>query len=93
MKPFNVDGYSNDLNLESYQESRIESTDVLKKEDGTYEVTDAKLDNDNNIYVVDNQGKRTGEIIGVSLTPLILLSTIMVQLLKAQLLTQMIGQV
>lgn len=43
------------------------STDVTKNEDGTYTVVNAHNDGDNNIYVVDGDGNRTGEIIGRSI--------------------------
>jgi RHS repeat-associated protein len=43
------------------------STEVNKLDDGTYKVVGGKADGDKNIYVVNN-GKRTGEIIGKSLT-------------------------
>ena len=43
------------------------STDVIKLDNGKYEVVGGKADEDLNIYVVQN-GKRTGEIIGQSLT-------------------------
>lgn len=45
-----------------------ESTDVTKNEDGTYTVSGGRVDGDRNIYVVNDQGKRTGAIIGRSLT-------------------------
>ncbi|WP_450091406.1 hypothetical protein [Paenimyroides aestuarii] len=46
-----------------------ESTDVTKNDDGTYKVVGGNLnDNDKGIYVVDSNGKRTGEKIGESLT-------------------------
>lgn len=44
------------------------STDVTKNEDGTYTVVNGKADNDRNIYVVDKDGKRTGEVMGKSKT-------------------------
>ncbi len=43
------------------------STDVTKLDDGTYKVVGGKVDGDKNIYVVEG-GKRTGEVIGKSLT-------------------------
>lgn len=43
------------------------STEVNKLDDGTYKVVGGKADGDKNIYVV-NGGKRTGEVIGKSLT-------------------------
>ena len=43
-------------------------TEVTKNEDGSYTVVGGKADNDKNIYVVDKNGKRTGNIIGQSLT-------------------------
>lgn len=47
----------------------LESTDVIKKSNGTYQVVNAHNDGDNNIYLVDREGKRTGEIIGTTLRP------------------------
>jgi hypothetical protein len=44
------------------------STEVNKNEDGTYTVVGGKADGDKNIYVVDSKNKRTGEVIGKSLT-------------------------
>ncbi|MEI9922009.1 MAG: RHS repeat-associated core domain-containing protein [Bacteroidota bacterium] len=44
------------------------STDVTKNEDGTFTVVDSKIDGDKNIYVRGSDGKRTGEVIGRTLT-------------------------
>jgi len=44
------------------------STEVTKEENNTYKVTGGKADGDNNIYVVNNKGKRTGQVLGKSLT-------------------------
>lgn len=45
------------------------STDVTDNGDGTYKVVGGNTeDHDRNIYVVDDKGKRTGEVIGQSLT-------------------------
>ncbi len=44
------------------------STDVRDNKNGTYTVTEGKLDGDRNIYVVGSDNKRTGEVIGKSLT-------------------------
>jgi RHS repeat-associated protein len=44
------------------------STDVTKNADGTFSVVSAKADGDKNIYVQDSKGKRTGEVIGKTLT-------------------------
>jgi RHS repeat-associated protein len=44
------------------------STDVNKNKDGTYTVVGGKVDGDKNIYVVENKNKRTGEVIGKTLT-------------------------
>jgi RHS repeat-associated protein len=44
------------------------STDVTKNSDGSYTVAGGKADGDRNIYVVDDKGKRTGEVLGKSLT-------------------------
>jgi len=46
------------------------STDVIENADGSYTtVASHPYDNDNNIYVVDKTGKRTGEIIGQTRFP------------------------
>jgi RHS repeat-associated protein len=44
------------------------STDVIKNADGTFKVVAAKADGDKNVYVQNSQGKRTGEVIGKTLT-------------------------
>jgi RHS repeat-associated protein len=44
------------------------STDVVKNDNGTYTVVDGKADGDKNIYVRGTDNKRTGEVIGKSLT-------------------------
>ena len=43
------------------------STDVKKNEDGTYTVVNAYDDDDKNVYIVDSDGKRTGEIIATTM--------------------------
>jgi hypothetical protein len=45
------------------------STDVAQNKDGSYTVVNAFNDKDNNIYVVDNNSKRTENIIGTTLQP------------------------
>jgi hypothetical protein len=45
------------------------STDVTKESNGTYKVAGGKDDGDKNMYVVGGDGKRTGEVVGQSLTP------------------------
>jgi uncharacterized protein RhaS with RHS repeats len=45
------------------------STDVKKNKDGSYTVVDAKNDNDNNIYLQDEDGNRTGEVIEQTQNP------------------------
>ncbi len=47
---------------------RSASGDVTKNEDGTYTLQNAKADGDLNIYVVDESGKRTGEVVGMMMT-------------------------
>lgn len=44
------------------------STDVTKNDDGTYKVIAAKADGDKSVYVQNGKGKRTGEVIGKTLT-------------------------
>jgi hypothetical protein len=51
------------------------STDVTKNEDGSYTVVNAHNDGDNNIYVVDGDGNRTGEVIGTTMKPYDFMST------------------
>jgi RHS repeat-associated protein len=51
------------------------SSDVTKNKDGSYTVVDAKNDGDRNIYVRGEDGKRTGEIIGQTLTPFDFMAT------------------
>nr|WP_303850170.1 RHS repeat-associated core domain-containing protein [Apibacter mensalis] len=46
----------------------IDHIDVEKNEDGTYTVVGGQANSDKNIYVVDKQGKRTGEVLGQMLT-------------------------
>jgi RHS repeat-associated protein len=45
-----------------------DSTDVRRNKDGTYTVVGGQINNNTNIYVVDDKGKATSEIIGKSLT-------------------------
>ncbi|MBQ9426744.1 MAG: hypothetical protein IJU36_03850 [Paludibacteraceae bacterium] len=42
---------------------------VTANEDGTYTTYSGELDGDLNVYVVDKDGYRTGEVIGQTLTP------------------------
>ena len=42
--------------------------DVTKNDDGTYKVVGGQANSDKNIYVVDGNGKRTGEVVGEMLT-------------------------
>jgi len=51
------------------------STDVKRNEDGSYTVVGAKNDGDRNIYVVGENGQRTGEVIGTTVTPFDFMST------------------
>jgi RHS repeat-associated protein len=51
------------------------STDVTENDDGTYTVVGAHNDGDNNIYVVDDKGKRTHETIGTTMRPYDFMST------------------
>ena len=46
----------------------IDHIDVEKNEDGTYTVVGGQANSDKNIYVVDKQGKRTGEVLGQMFT-------------------------
>ncbi|MEZ4755485.1 MAG: RHS repeat-associated core domain-containing protein [Flavobacteriales bacterium] len=47
---------------------RSAHSEVTKNEDGTFTLQKAVADDDRNIYVVDECGERTGEIIGQTLT-------------------------
>jgi hypothetical protein len=51
------------------------STDVTENKNRTYTVVNAINDKDNNIYVVDKNGKRTDKIIGTTLQPFDFMST------------------
>lgn len=51
------------------------STDVIQNDNGSYTVTGAANDGDNNIYKVDKKGKRTGEVIGQTMRPYDFMST------------------
>jgi len=42
---------------------------LKQNDDGSYTVVNAENDGDNNIYVVNDKGNRTGEIIGQTLRP------------------------
>lgn len=44
------------------------STDVIKNKDGTFTVVDAKADGDKKVYVRNSENKRTGEVIGQTVT-------------------------
>ena len=46
----------------------VDHLDVEKNRDGTYTVIGGQANSDKNIYVVDTQGNRTGEIVGQMLT-------------------------
>jgi len=50
-------------------DGRVPSTDVVKNEDDSYTVVGAYDDDDRNIYVVDENRRRTGETIGTTLQP------------------------
>lgn len=46
----------------------VDHIDVTKNDDGTYNVVGGQANSDKNIYVVDANGKRTGEVVGQMLT-------------------------
>ena len=45
-----------------------EYIDVTKNDDGTYTVVGGEANSDKNIYVVDGEGNRTGEVVGEMMT-------------------------
>ncbi|WP_430613555.1 hypothetical protein [Flavobacterium sp. JP2137] len=45
-----------------------EHIDVTKNSNGTYKVVGGQANSDKNVYVVDQKGKRTGEVVGEMLT-------------------------
>jgi hypothetical protein len=51
------------------------STDVRPNADGTYTVVNAFDDGDNGIYLVDENGNRTGDVIGYTMKPYDFMST------------------
>ena len=53
----------------------LESTDVTLNDDGSYTVVGAHNDGDNNVYVVDENGCRTGEVVAKTENPWDFLST------------------
>jgi RHS repeat-associated protein len=63
------DKYPNQFVKLGYEPQYYASTDVKKNSDGSFTVVDAKSDNDNNIYLVGTDGKRTGEVIGQTQNP------------------------
>ncbi len=56
--------HNNPINLIDPTGMAAEHIDVTKNEDGTYKVAGGQANSDKNIYVVDGNGKRTGEVVG-----------------------------
>jgi len=56
-----------ELNID-LPELDMDDLDVVKNGDGSYTVVGGQANSDRNIYVVGNDGKRTGEIVGQMLT-------------------------
>ena len=42
--------------------------EVVENDNGTYTVVNGSINKDRNIYIVDNEGKRTGKVLGKMLT-------------------------
>jgi uncharacterized protein RhaS with RHS repeats len=60
--------HNNPINMVDPTGMAAEHIDVTKNDDGTYKVVGGQANSDKNIYVVDNNGKRTGEVVGEMLT-------------------------
>lgn len=60
--------HNNPINMVDPTGMAAEHIDVTKNEDGTYKVVGGQANTDKNIYVVDGNGKRTGEVVGEMLT-------------------------
>ena len=55
----------NPMRLVDVEGSHIE---VVENDNGTYTVVNGSINKDKNIYIIDNEGKRTGETLGKMLT-------------------------
>ena len=60
--------HNNPINMVDPTGMAAEHIDVTKNNDGTYKVVGGQANSDKNIYVVDSNGKRTGEVVGEMLT-------------------------
>ncbi|MHC5310123.1 RHS repeat-associated core domain-containing protein [Myroides sp. LJL116] len=60
--------HNNPINMVDPTGMAAEHIDVTKNDDGTYKVVGGQANSDKNIYVVDSNGKRTGEVVGEMLT-------------------------
>ena len=60
--------HSNPINMVDPTGMAAEHIDVTKNEDGTYKIVGGQANSDKNIYIVDGNGKRTGEVVGEMLT-------------------------
>lgn len=59
---------NNPINMVDPTGMEAEHIDVTKNKDGTYKVVGGKANSDKNIYVVNEKGKRTGEVVGEMFT-------------------------